>query len=112
MHREATLVSFFYTFTETRRHGGNEVNDEGPGAQAAQVVVLAEIFAAAENSALPYNRKPMTSIREFRCEVCGTVTSNPLHWFVIRCGDVDLTVLRWNSDAANAPGARHYCGEA
>jgi hypothetical protein len=35
-----------------------------------------------------------------------------LHWFVIRCGDSDLTVCRWNSEAANASGARHYCGEA
>jgi hypothetical protein len=54
----------------------------------------------------------MTAIREFRCEVCGRVTSNPIHWFVIQCGNLDLTVLKWNSEAANAPGARHYCGEA
>jgi hypothetical protein len=49
---------------------------------------------------------------EFRCEVCGLVTTNPTHWFVIRCGDSDLTVYRWNSETANAAGARHYCGEA
>ena len=54
----------------------------------------------------------MTSLQEFRCEVCGLVTTNPLHWFVIRCGDSDLTVYRWNSETANSPGARHYCGEA
>jgi hypothetical protein len=56
--------------------------------------------------------KPMTTLKEFRCEVCGLVTTNPIHWFVIRCGDSDLTVYRWNSETANAPGARHYCGEA
>jgi hypothetical protein len=54
----------------------------------------------------------MTSLQEFRCEVCGTVTSNPAHWFVIQCGDSELTVLKWNAEAANAPEARHYCGEA
>jgi hypothetical protein len=56
--------------------------------------------------------KRMTTLQEFRCEVCGLVTTNPTHWFVIRCGDSDLTVYRWNSETANAAGARHYCGEA
>jgi len=42
----------------------------------------------------------------------GNIPWNPLHWFVIRCGDSDLTVYRWNSETANAAGARHYCGEA
>jgi len=54
----------------------------------------------------------MTSLQEFRCEVCGLVTTNPIRWFVIRCGDSELTVYRWNSETANAAGARHYCGEA
>jgi hypothetical protein len=54
----------------------------------------------------------MTTLREFRCEVCGIVDRNPIHWFVIQCGDSELTVRRWSSEAANAAGARHYCGEA
>ena len=54
----------------------------------------------------------MTSLQEFRCEICGTITSSPNHWFVIRCSDSQLTVLRWNSEAANAGEARHFCGEA
>jgi hypothetical protein len=54
----------------------------------------------------------MTAIREFRCEICGIVTANPIHWFVIQCGNSDLTVMKWSSEAANAAGARHYCGEA
>jgi hypothetical protein len=54
----------------------------------------------------------MTTLKEFRCEVCGIITSEPIHWFVIRCGDADLTVQRWSTDAANAAGARHFCGEA
>lgn len=54
----------------------------------------------------------MTSVQEFTCEVCGRITSNPMHWFVIQCGDSELTVIKWNLEAANAPGARHYCGEA
>ena len=57
-------------------------------------------------------RGGMTTVREFKCEVCGRVSSNPLHWFVILCGDSDLTVRRWSADAADSPGARHYCGEA
>jgi hypothetical protein len=69
----------------------------------------------------------MTTLQEFRCEVCGLVTTSPTrgcaqwrqrlpgvpnHWFVIRCGDSDLTVYGWNSETAGAAGARHYCGEA
>ena len=53
----------------------------------------------------------MASFREFRCEICGTVSSNPIHWFVIQCGDSELTVLKWNTETANAAGARHFCGE-
>jgi len=54
----------------------------------------------------------MTSLQEFRCEICGTITSNPLHWFVIQCHDAELTVFKWNLETANAAGARHFCGEA
>ncbi len=54
----------------------------------------------------------MTSLQEFRCEICGTVTSNPIHWFVIQCGNSELTVLKWNAEAANAAAAHHFCGEA
>ena len=55
---------------------------------------------------------PMSSLQEFRCEICGRITNNPDHWFVIQCSDAELTVLKWNSQAANAAGARHFCGEA
>lgn len=54
----------------------------------------------------------MTSLQEFRCEICGTVTSNPTHWFVIRCGDSELTVSKWNLQTASAAEARHFCAEA
>lgn len=54
----------------------------------------------------------MTSLKEYSCEICGIVTSNPTHWYVIQCGNQELTVIKWNSEAANANGARHYCGEA
>ena len=53
----------------------------------------------------------MSSLQEFRCEVCGIITSNPIHWFVIQCGSSELTVLQWNATSANAAGARHFCGE-
>jgi hypothetical protein len=39
-------------------------------------------------------KKVMTTLQEFRCEVCGIVTNDPIHWFVIRCGDSELTVQR------------------
>jgi hypothetical protein len=31
---------------------------------------------------------------------------------VIHCSDTQLTVFKWNKEAADAPHARHYCGEA
>ena len=54
----------------------------------------------------------MTSVKEYRCEICGTITTNPMHWFIIQCGSQDLTVQKWTSTAADAEGARHFCGEA
>lgn len=54
----------------------------------------------------------MSSLKEYRCEVCGTVTNNPVRWFVIRCGESRLTVFRWNADSASDSEARHLCGEA
>ena len=53
----------------------------------------------------------MTKLREYSCEICGTVTSNPTHWFVIQCSNANLTVIKWNTDAANELGSRHFCGE-
>jgi len=54
----------------------------------------------------------MATVQEFRCEVCGRVSNNPIHWFIILCGDSSLTVQKWSMEAATAPNARHYCGEA
>ena len=54
----------------------------------------------------------MSTLKEFRCEICGIVGENPTHWFVIECGDLKLSVIKWNLEAANTPTARHFCGEA
>ncbi|HLV85721.1 MAG TPA: hypothetical protein VKV39_02015 [Candidatus Sulfotelmatobacter sp.] len=54
----------------------------------------------------------MTTISEFRCEVCGRVTREPIHWFVIQCNRDELKLMKWSTDAASAKDARHYCGEA
>ena len=54
----------------------------------------------------------MSTLKEFRCEICRIVSDNPVHWFVIECGEDKLSVLRWEPVAANAPTARHFCGEA
>jgi hypothetical protein len=54
----------------------------------------------------------MSSLKEFQCEICGIVTENPIHWFVIECGDQKLAVIKWDLTAANNPTARHFCGEA
>ena len=53
----------------------------------------------------------MATLREFKCEICGTVTENPVHWFIIECGDQKLSVHKWTLDAANGADARHFCGE-
>jgi hypothetical protein len=54
----------------------------------------------------------MSTMREYRCEICGTTSEAPGHWFVIECGDVKLSVHKWSSEAANLSTARHFCGEA
>ncbi len=48
----------------------------------------------------------------YRCEICGEETQRPVKWFVIQCGEAQLKIVRWSKEAADAPGARHYCGEA
>jgi hypothetical protein len=48
----------------------------------------------------------------YRCEICGTESENPVRWIVIHCSDTQLTVFKWTKEAAQAPYARHYCGEA
>jgi hypothetical protein len=48
----------------------------------------------------------------YRCEICGEESQHPMHWLVINCNSAQLTVLKWTKEAADAPGARHYCGEA
>ena len=54
----------------------------------------------------------MSSLKEFRCEICGTVSENPIHWFVIECTDQRLAVIKWDLTAATSLTARHFCGEA
>jgi len=54
----------------------------------------------------------MSSLQQFRCEICAQVTSSPRHWFAIRCSDTELNLLKWNITAASAPETRHFCGEA
>ena len=48
----------------------------------------------------------------YRCEICGEETDRPVRWIVIQCSNTQLTILKWNVEAANSLGARHYCGEA
>jgi hypothetical protein len=48
----------------------------------------------------------------YRCEICSLESDNPRGWIVIHCNDKQLTVFKWTKEAADAPGARHYCGEA
>ena len=44
----------------------------------------------------------MSSLKEFRCEICGTVSENPIHWFVIECTDQKLAVIKWDLTAATS----------
>jgi hypothetical protein len=48
----------------------------------------------------------------YRCEICGEENQNPNHWVVINCNSTQLTLYKWTKEAADAPGTRHYCGEA
>ena len=48
----------------------------------------------------------------YRCDICGEENENPVRWIVIQCNDKQLSVFKWAKDAADAPHARHYCGEA
>jgi hypothetical protein len=48
----------------------------------------------------------------YRCEICGEESDKPAHWVVINCNSAQLTVYKWTKEVADAPGARHYCGEA
>lgn len=58
-------------------------------------------------------RRPITSTAiQYRCEICGTESSTPNHWFLIECNADELKVRKWKSESALAPAARHYCGEA
>ena len=50
--------------------------------------------------------------RIYRCEICGEESQAPVKWVVIQCSDAYLTVHKWTREAADAPHARHYCGEA
>jgi hypothetical protein len=48
----------------------------------------------------------------YRCEICGTEDDNPVRWFAVHCNEMQLMVYKWTKEAADAPHARHYCGEA
>jgi hypothetical protein len=48
----------------------------------------------------------------YRCEICGEESDNPMRWIVIQCSNAQLTIFKWTTESAQAPGARHYCGEA
>lgn len=48
----------------------------------------------------------------YRCEICGVESDNPVRWIVIHCCDSQMTLFKWTKESADAPHARHYCGEA
>jgi hypothetical protein len=53
----------------------------------------------------------MSTLKEYQCEICGIVSQNPIHWFVIECGDQKLAIIKWDPVAAASPSAHHFCGE-
>ncbi|MGC9159271.1 MAG: hypothetical protein ACP5FH_09795 [Terracidiphilus sp.] len=48
----------------------------------------------------------------YRCEICGAESDNPIRWIVIHCTENQMTLFKWTKEAADAPNARHYCGES
>jgi hypothetical protein len=77
--------------------------------RSARTRQLAAILVFAEPSLTGESR---SSLKEFQCEICGIISENPIHWFVIECGDQNLAVIKWDLTAAGSPTARHFCGEA
>jgi hypothetical protein len=59
----------------------------------------------------PAKGSPMSQVSHYRCDVCGTESSNPVHWFMIQCNADELKLLRWKPESSDS-GTRHYCGEA
>jgi len=53
----------------------------------------------------------MSTTKEFKCEICGIMTATPMHWFIIECGDLTLSVHKWDLQVAAGATARHFCGE-
>ena len=47
----------------------------------------------------------------YKCEICGDETSNPVRWFVIHCSDTRLGIFKWDTAEADRPHALHFCGE-
>ena len=45
----------------------------------------------------------MSSLKEFQCEICGIVSENPIHWFVIECGDQKLSIIKVGFGSGNEP---------
>src|ERR1700674_656403 len=82
------------------------------GEGAAAVTCRYTSFCRASFPEPSLNGEGMSSLKEFQCEICGTVSQNPIHWFVIECGDQKLAVIKWDLTAATSPTARHFCGEA
>src|SRR5262245_814792 len=62
-------------------------------------------------SQIPGYPGAMTTVKVYRCEICGIESQNFNHWFVIHCSDEKLSVFKWESAAASEPGALHLCGE-
>lgn len=54
----------------------------------------------------------MAFLHEFRCDVCGRVTDTPVHWLVIHSDKSHVTMVPWDAELAQSPGAAHICGEA
>jgi hypothetical protein len=87
-------------FTPTRIPPANFIPDQPPSV----ILTLTPRSTQGERN--------MATVIHYRCEICGTESSNPVHWFLIQCNAEDLKISKWNTAAAALPGARHYCGEA
>jgi hypothetical protein len=48
----------------------------------------------------------------YHCEICDAESDKPVRWIVIHCSDAQLSLFKWTKEAADAPHAQHYCGEA
>lgn len=54
----------------------------------------------------------MSLIHKYYCEICGAEKKDVHNWFMAEVSYNGVLISHWREDKAQAPGLRHFCGEA